>query len=249
MAAPLASSPTRLIPIDLEGSRGYVDMTLRLMREFGGSIVAQGRSYLVQPTGYSGATVDIEPDASAAVYPMVAAAITGGRVVIEGLGSSSLQPDLEVARVLERMGCTVLVTADTIELSAEGRSLSPIEADLSGCPDGSLAVAVACLFAGGASRLRGLGSLRFKESDRLSALVSEVRRLGAWAEAERDTLTITPGPLRPARIDSHGDHRIAMSFGLVGLAVPGIEVSNPSVVDKTWPGYWAFLRHLVGNKG
>jgi 3-phosphoshikimate 1-carboxyvinyltransferase len=248
MAAPLADEPSTITPIGLAGSGGYVEMTLELMRHFGGSVTKSGESYRVEPTGYSGTDVEIEPDASAAVYPMVAAAITKGQVTIEGLGSGSVQPDMEVARVLQQMGCEVTQTADSTVVSAPGRSLSAVDVDLSGCPDGSLAVVVACLFADGPSRLSGLGSLRFKESDRLAALVSEVRRLGAGAEAGDDTLTITPAPLRASAVDTHEDHRIAMAFALVGLVVPGVEVSDPRVVDKTWPGYWAFLRQLVGNK-
>jgi 3-phosphoshikimate 1-carboxyvinyltransferase len=249
MAAPLADQASTITPIGLEGSSGYVDMTLDLMERFEGSVTRAGESYQVEPSGYSGTEIDIEPDASAAVYAMVAAAVTGGRVTIQGLGSGSPQPDMEVARVLGQMGCEVTSTVDTTTVTGPGRPLSAMDVDLSRCPDGAVAVAVACLFAQGTSRLSGLGSLRFKESDRLAALVSEIRRLGAGAEAGEDTLTIIPAPLVPARVDPHGDHRIAMAFALVGLVVPGIEVSNPSVVDKTWPGFWDFLRHLVGNKG
>jgi 3-phosphoshikimate 1-carboxyvinyltransferase len=200
--------------------------------------------YLVSPTGYTGIDLVIEPDASAAVYPMVAAAISGGRVTIEGLGSLSIQPDMGVVRVLEMMGCEVEQTDTATTVDARGRRLQPIDVDLSGSPDGSLAVAVAVLFAEGPSRLRGLGSLRFKESDRLSALANEIARLGAGARVEGTELLITPGALRPSRIETYGDHRMAMSFALVGLAVAGIEIADPEVVAKTWPGYWEMLEEL-----
>jgi 3-phosphoshikimate 1-carboxyvinyltransferase len=143
------------------------------------------------------------------------------------------------------MGCAVDQTDDTTTIRAD-RPLLPIDVDLSGSPDGSLAVAVACLFADGQSRLRGLGSLHFKESDRLAALATEIERLGAGAKVEGDVLTITPGQLRAATIETYDDHRIAMSFALVGLVEQGIEVSKPSVVNKTWPGFWDVLESLAG---
>jgi len=202
------------------------------------------RGYQGFPTGYTSIDLVIEPDASAAVYPMVAAAISGGRVTIDGLGSRSIQPDIGVAAVLAMMGCDLEQSDTATTVDARGRRLQPIDVDLSGSPDGSLAVAVAALFAEGPSRLRGLGSLRFKESDRLAALTNEITRLGAGARVEGTELLITPAAMRPARIETYGDHRLAMSFALVGLGVPGIEIADPEVVAKTWPGYWDMLDGL-----
>jgi len=246
MSAPLASSQLTITPIGLEGSPGYLDLTLQLMKDFGAKAEQTGEDFSVEATGYVPAEIDVEPDASAAVYPMVAAAITGGRVTIEGLGTRSLQPDLGIARVLEKMGCEVDQTDDTTTIRAD-RPLLPIDVDLSGSPDGSLAVAVACLFADGESRLRGLGSLRFKESDRLAALASEIERLGASASVVDDVLIIIPGHLQPGRVETYNDHRIAMAFSLVGLVQPGIQISSPDVVTKTWPGYWNLLESLSGD--
>jgi 3-phosphoshikimate 1-carboxyvinyltransferase len=123
--------------------------------------------------------------------------------------------------------------------------LAPVDLDLSGSPDGALVIAVTCLFADGPSRLRGLGSLRFKESDRLTAVADELARLGAGARVDGNDLVIEPGPLRPARLDSHRDHRLAMSFGIAGLRIPGIEIADPGVVTKTWPGYWDMLSRIA----
>jgi 3-phosphoshikimate 1-carboxyvinyltransferase len=223
-------------------------MTLQMMRDLGATVETMGESHRVEASGYLGADIDIEPDASAAVYPMVAAAITRGSVTIEGLGSRSLQPDLSVARVLENMGCVVTQTEDTTTVNASADTLRPVDIDLRGCPDGALAVAVACLFADGRSTLRGLGSLRHKESDRLVALAAEIDRLGGEVELGEDLLAITPRPLRAARVETYGDHRMAMSFALVGLAVEGIEISDPAVVGKTWPQYWEFLQNLDREK-
>jgi 3-phosphoshikimate 1-carboxyvinyltransferase len=244
LAAPLAEAPLHIIPSGLEGSHRYLEMTLETMRRFGARVERTDRGYQGLPTGYTSIDLVIEPDASAAVYPMVAAAISGGRVTIDGLGSRSIQPDMGVAGVLAMMGCDLEQSDTATTVDARGRRLQPIDVDLSGSPDGSLAIAVAALFAEGPSRLRGLGSLRFKESDRLSALVNEMTRLGTGARAEGDELVITPSAMRPARIETYGDHRMAMSFALVGLGVPGIEIADPGVVAKTWPGYWDMLDGL-----
>ena len=245
LVAPLAQDELVVVPDGLEGSQRYLEITVAMMEVFDAVVESVGEEYRVESGGYRGTDVVIEPDASAAVYPMVAAAITGGRVTIEGLGSKSLQPDLEIARVLEQMGCVVRQTGNetTVEGTADG--LHPVDVDLSGSPDGSLAVAVAALFADGPSRLRGLGSLRLKESDRLAALATEMTRLGADVAVDGDELHISPGIQRPARVQSHGDHRVAMSFAIAGLRVPGIEIADPDVVAKTWPSFWKMLAGIT----
>ncbi|HEU5113505.1 MAG TPA: 3-phosphoshikimate 1-carboxyvinyltransferase, partial [Acidimicrobiia bacterium] len=246
LTAPLARGELIVTPEGIEGSQRYLDMTVGMMKEFGATVDRVGSGYRVEPHGYTGRDIVIEPDASAAVYPMVAAAITGGRVTIEGLGSESMQPDLQIAVVLERMGCDVRQSGhDTTIVGPLDGQLRPVDVDLSGSPDGSLAVAVAALFAESPSKLRGLGSLRHKESDRLAALAIEIARLGGDAKVVRDELHITPGKLRPARVQTYGDHRVAMSFALVGLRIPAIEIADPEVVAKTWPAYWGMLSGLA----
>lgn len=245
VVAPLARERMTIAPSGLAGSSGYLAMTLRLMGAFGVDAEQQQGSWTVPNVGYEPASVSIEPDASAAVYPLAAAAITGGIVTVEGLGKSSLQPDLGAVAILEEMGCSIAITQELVSVDARDRRLRGVDADLSALPDGALAIAAVALFASGTSRLRGLGSLRFKESDRLAALATEIERLGAGATVEGDDLVITPGELRPARLETYGDHRIAMALALAGLAVPGVEVSNPGVVGKTWPGYWEMLEALA----
>ena len=156
-----------------------------------------------------------------------------------------VQKALDIAGVLEQMGCVVRQTANetTVEGTLDG--LHAIDVDLSGSPDGSLAVAVAALFADGPSRLRGLESLRHKESDRLAAIGTEITRLGADARVDGDELHITPGILRPTRVQTYGDHRVAMSFALAGLRVGGIEIADPGVVAKTWPSFWEMLSTIA----
>ncbi len=207
LVAPVMSEPVVLDIVGLASSAGYLEITEATMRRFGARITRTVTGYEIANDGYQAADVMIEPDASAAVYPMCMAAATGGRVVIEGLGADSRQPDVRIASVLEKMGCQVRRDRDSITVDASGVRLRPVDVDLSEAPDGALAVAVACLFADGVSRISGLGSLRHKESDRLSAISSEVGRIGGRAEVNGDTLVISPGSLRAAEMDSHGDHR------------------------------------------
>ncbi len=244
LVAPLAGSSLTVLLDGLAGSAGYLDLTVDVMRRFGAEVDRSRNAFRVSPTGYTAARYPIEPDASAAVYPLVAAAIVGGRATVESLGYDSAQPDYRVTEVLAEMGCRVSATASSTTVESDG-TLQAVDTDLADAPDGALAVAVACLFAGGESRIGGLGSLRHKESDRLQALVEQIENVGGRARVEEDALLVTPGLLRPARIRTYSDHRIAMSFALVGLAVPGIEIDHPEVVDKTWPGYWDFIASLA----
>ncbi len=242
--APLAEAALTVLVEDLRGSAGYLDLTVDVMRHFGAELDRAGSAFRVSPTGYRGAKYLIEPDASAAAYPMVAAAIVGGMVTVKSLGSGSAQPDYRVAQVLSDMGCAITATTADTAVESDGQPLQAIDVDLSDAPDGALAIAVACLFANGESRIGGLASLRHKESDRLRALVEQIESVGARARVDDDALMITPGVLRPALIRTYSDHRIAMAFALVGLRQPGIEIEDPAVVDKTWPGFWDFLRSL-----
>jgi 3-phosphoshikimate 1-carboxyvinyltransferase len=214
------------------------------MAAFGASIEEIPRGYRVAPTGYRKAHFEIEADASAAVYPAVAVAIAGGRVTITGIPSESTQADLAVLRVLEQMGCRITRERRAVVIERQPGDLVAIDVDLSGSPDGALAVAVACLFADGPSRIRGLGTLRVKESDRLEALRTELTKLGGEVEVDHDTLVIRPGPPRPAEIETYDDHRMAMSFALAGLRIEGVRIRDPACVAKTWPGFFADLEGM-----
>jgi 3-phosphoshikimate 1-carboxyvinyltransferase len=221
MVAPFAQDPLTIEVVGLEGSAGYLDLTIDVMEGFGADVRRVGQQFRVEPTGYHGVHFTVEPDASAAVYPMVAAAIRGGMVTIEGLDGSSRQPDFQIAQVLTEMGCQVTIGQGSVSVESSGGRLDPIEMDLSAMPDGALAVAVACLFAEGESRLDGLSSLRLKESDRLEVLRENLSRMGARVDVMDGTLSIVPPPrgeCRAGTIRVANDHRIAMAFAVAGLA-------------------------------
>ena len=244
LAAPIMHEPTSIELKGLAGSAGYLEMTESMMRRFGAVVDRTVTGYEISNDGYAPSDVVIEPDASAAVYPMVIAALSGGVVVIDGLGQGSRQPDLRVASILESMGCGVDWEGSQVTIDARDAKLRGLDVDMSAAPDGSLALAVACLFAEGTSRISGLQSLRRKESDRLEAISTEIRRIGGGAVVDGDSLVIEPSELSGAVIDPHGDHRIAMAMATAGTMVADIRVANPLVVNKTWPGFWSFLESL-----
>lgn len=244
LTAPVMGEPVTIEITRLSGSAGYLEMTESTMRRFGAEVVRTVTGYEIANDGYAAADVVIEPDASAAVYPMGIAAVSGGRVVIEGLGEETRQPDVRVAAVLEAMGCEVTWTEGAVTIDARGRHLEGVDVDMSEAPDGALALAVVCLFADGVSRVSGLGSLRHKESDRLLALSSEIERIGGGADIEGDSLVITPGALSPAEMDSHGDHRIAMAMAIAGVRLRGSLMKASAAVNKTWPGFWRSIEQL-----
>ena len=245
LGAPMASRQSDMKLSGLRGSSGYLDVTVDVMEAFGASVARTITGFDIAAVGYEPADFVVEPDASAATYPMVAAAITGGCVELEGLRATSRQPDVQIARLLGKMGCKVHEGDTGLVVDARDTELMAIDVDLSSSPDGALAIATACLFARGVSVLRGLSSLRDKESDRLAAMSTEITRLGGDVEVERESLRISKSSLHEGVVEPHGDHRVAMSLALIGLITPGIEIAHPEVVNKTWPGFWTALTELV----
>lgn len=248
LAAPYARNDVTLDPIDgVMVSTPYVDLTLDAMRAFGADArwLPHGSLFVASGRHYEGRPFAIECDASAAAYPFCAAAIAGGRVRVEGVPAGSLQSDFRLLDVLERMGCSVVRDAGAVAVErAPDATLSGVEVDMNDMPDAVLALAVVALFADGPTRIENVANLRIKETDRLAALERELRKLGARAETGPDWLAIEPGPLRGAAIDTYDDHRMAMSFALAGLRVPGVAIRDPGCVAKTWPDYFAMLESL-----
>jgi 3-phosphoshikimate 1-carboxyvinyltransferase len=227
-------------------SQPYVDMTVAVMAAFGVAVDRPDpRTWRVQPQTYGGTEYDVEPDASAASYALAIAAIVGGRIRVEGLGTASLQGDIAFADLLGRMGARVEWTDTSVTVHGTGE-LHGIEADLSHMSDTAQTLAVVAAFADSPTRLTGIGFIRRKETDRIGDVVTELRRAGVRAEEEPDGLVVHPAPVRPAIIETYDDHRMARSFALLGLRTPGIRIADPGCVAKTFPGYWAMLDGLRG---
>ncbi len=244
LAAPLASD---LVVIQVEGplvSQPYVEMTLTMMRDFGARVDADGLNQFVIPGGqkYGRRRYSIEADASSASYHFAAAAITAGNLCVAGLDRESIQGDVRFIDVLERMGCRWIPSA--IGLNIEGGPLRGLDVDMNDISDTVMTLAAVACFAEGPTTIRNVAHIRHKETDRLTALATELRRVGAGVEEFADGLTITPGPLHGAEIETYNDHRMAMSMALVGLKVPGVVIKNPGCVAKTYPNFFTDLERL-----
>jgi 3-phosphoshikimate 1-carboxyvinyltransferase len=243
LIGPEAASP---LEIAVEGPRiseSYVRMTLDVMRAFGASVEEGEGRYLVSPGRYSACRFFVEPDASGASYGLAAAAITGGEVSIEGLRLGSTQGDAAFPRLLARMGCMVEERGECVRLTG-ARLLSGIDVDMGAMPDAVPTLAAVALFATTPSRIRNVAHLRFKESDRLEALATELQRLGGSVVLHEDGLEIRPAPLHGGRVATYNDHRMAMTAALIGLRVAGVEVENPGCVEKSFPRFWEELERI-----
>ena len=244
MAAPCAKSEVKLQITGGLVSEPYIDMTLGVMKRFGAKVSREAAALAIQPTGYRGTDYVIEPDASAASYFFAAAAITGGTVTVLGLGRDSLQGDLNFVHALAQMGCDVVIAED--RTIVHGEALHGIDIDMNAISDTAQTLAAVAVFAKGPTTIRNIAHVRHKETDRIAAVVTEIKRLGLQADEHRDGLTIYPGPPQPATIETYDDHRMAMSFSLIGLKTPGIRIANPSCTAKTYPNYFADLERLCG---
>ncbi|MET0388855.1 MAG: 3-phosphoshikimate 1-carboxyvinyltransferase [Polyangiales bacterium] len=227
-------------------SRPYVDVTLDVMRTFGASarFIDDRRLHVSCQEHYQGIHYVVEPDASTAAYFFCAAAITGGRIRVEDLPGRSSQADMGLLSVLEQMGAQVQRTESSVTVQGPLNGvLQGVNVDMNSMPDAVLALAVTAAFASGPTHIRNVANLRIKETDRLQALETELRKLGVDAHAESDALRIQPGPLHGATIATYDDHRMAMAFALAGLRVPGVIIRDPGCISKSWPGYFdAFAR-------
>jgi len=244
MVAPCASA---IVEIQLAGemvSEPYVEMTLAVMSQFG-VMVDRSRqgTFRIVPQAYRARDYDIEPDASAASYFFAAAAVTGGEVTVEGLSASALQGDVRFVDALEKMGCEVVRNETRITVRGCQR-LHGIDIDMNAISDTAQTLACVAPFAEGPTRIRNVAHMRHKETDRVHAVVTELARLGIKVEEHPDGMTIYPGPIHPGTVATYDDHRMAMSFSLLGLRVPGIVIADPGCTAKTYPLFFTDLDRL-----
>lgn len=223
-------------------SRPYLEMTVDVMRAFGAEVTVSGTTFAVAAGGYRAVDFRIEPDASAASYFFAIAAICGGTVRIEGLGSRSLQGDVHFVDVLAEMGADVTIEDNAI--TVRGAPLHGVTADFSQISDTAQTIAAVAVFASSPTTITGIDFIRRKETDRISAVVNELQRLGIDAREDDDGFTVIPGPTRAAVVETYDDHRMAMSMMLIGLAREGISIADPDCVRKTFPTYFDAIEEL-----
>jgi 3-phosphoshikimate 1-carboxyvinyltransferase len=255
MIAPVLDRGLRIELTSPLVSMPYVRLTADVMAAFRVDGVKIGERQVVVPVGpYRGTPFDVEPDASSASYPLAVAAIVGGEVTVAGLTADSWQGDIAILDLLSAMGCDVTAGNGTVRVRREpDRQLHGIDVDLAATSDLVPTVAAVAATASTPTVIRGVGFIRAKESDRLGDLAAELSKTGAQVSETADGLTIRPvtggaGGLHGATLDTHHDHRLAMAFAVLGAAVDGIAIDDPSVVGKSWPGFWNAYDALLGTR-
>lgn len=252
MAATQAAGEV-VLKVEALVSKPYLRLTRAILESFGAAVLedVEASVYRVQPSPLRAASFAVEGDFSSAAYPAAAALLTGGSVSVEGVSRDSQQGDRQFLDILSTMGAEVAWHARGFEIRA-GRPLTGIDADFSHLPDQVPTLAVLAPFASGKTVIRNVRHLRIKESDRLAAMASELSRLGASIEERSDGLEIQGSwadrsrvPSQRVEVETHGDHRVAMSLAVCGLIRPGVVVGNPEVVAKSYPSFWDDLNRLI----
>ena len=246
MAAPLASNDTEITIIGDLVSKPYIDITIKMMAIFGVSVINnQYQTFVIKAnqTYQSPGSYLVEGDASSASYFLAAAAIKGGTVRVTGVGKKSLQGDTQFAHVLEKMGAKITWADDYIECTHG--ELNGVDMDMNHIPDAAMTIATTALFADGTTTIRNIYNWRVKETDRLSAMANELRKVGATVEEGEDYITITPpAKLNHAEIKTYNDHRMAMCFSLVALSDTPVTILDPKCTMKTFPDYFEQFKRL-----
>ncbi|MAG91569.1 3-phosphoshikimate 1-carboxyvinyltransferase [Candidatus Woesearchaeota archaeon] len=245
LVAPYAQNDVEIIVETDLVSKGYVDLTIDLMKKFGVNVERQDYRQFKVKAGqkYRAMEFNVPADFSSANYFFAAAAIVPGKVKIKNLDAELTQPEAKFVEILESMGCKINKNNESLELIGPS-TLRGIEADMSSMPDSVQTLAVVALFAEGTTKITNVGHLKYKESDRINDTAKELKKLNADINVEADKLVIKKSELKPNTIDPHNDHRMAMSFALIGLKVSGIKIENPECVNKSFPKFWDTLRNI-----
>jgi len=246
MVAPYARSSIEIELTTELNSKPYVDMTISIMKDFGVGIERQGyECFTVHPASYTPlSTFQIESDASAASYFFAAPAVCGGTVKVDNILRNSIQGDIAFLDLLQQMGCAIEEVDNSIQVTRT-TELKGIDVDMRDIPDTAQTLAAIAPFANSPTRIRGIASARVKETDRVSATCNELKRLGVQVDEHEDGMTIYPcQTFQPANIQTYNDHRMAMSFSLIGLCFDGVTIENPSCISKTFPDYFDVLKTL-----
>jgi 3-phosphoshikimate 1-carboxyvinyltransferase len=249
MTLPLLRTESGVTTVQVDGeliSKPYIEITIKLMARFGINVERHGWHQFVVPSGQryqSPGTIMVEGDASSASYFLAAGALGGGPLRVEGVGRASIQGDVGFADALIKMGANLQMGDDWIEVRGVGNDhgkLDPIDMDFNLIPDAAMTIAVAALFADGTTTLRNIASWRVKETDRIAAMATELRKVGAKVQEGEDFLVVTPPEtlIPNASIDTYDDHRMAMCFSLVSLGGVPIRINDPKCVGKTFPDYF-----------
>ncbi|HVZ58995.1 MAG TPA: 3-phosphoshikimate 1-carboxyvinyltransferase [Patescibacteria group bacterium] len=243
MVAPVVGD----ITIDVIGhqiSKPYIDMTIDTIKKFGADVINYHYTsyHIPDCQGYHKDSYTVEGDFSSAGYFLAVAALTQSTLTLDNLNPHSKQADAKIMGILESMGNTITLHERSITIA--GKAIAPIEVNMEDFPDQAQTLAVLCAFAKGKSILKGVKSLRIKETERVQALTTELAKMGIKTETTEDSITIFGGDPQPATIDTYGDHRMAMSFAVAGAKLEGMKINHPEVVEKTFPNFWDELKQI-----
>lgn len=248
MAAPLLNKTVTVKVIGELVSKPYVDLTIDIIAKFGVTVINNDYQSFVVEQGQSYRSPEhfmVEGDASSASYFLAAGAISGGPVNVYGVGKNSVQGDIQFAEVLKAMGAEVEYFDDRISVRSNGK-LTAVDMDMNHIPDAAMTIATAAMFAEGTTVIRNIYNWRVKETDRLHAMATELKKVGAEVEEGEDYIKVTPAPIVHAAVDTYDDHRIAMAFSLIAFDPTSITINDPKVTSKTFPDYFDRFHSLVG---
>ena len=243
-------SSDRDITINVSGTHGmaYIEMTINMMKQFGVDVIKNNNSFIIKSgQKYNSLDYNIEPDASGAAYMYALSPLLGLTMSVKGITNNSLQGDVQFIHVLGDMGCVISESSDgdLIVAPPVDNILHGIDLDMSSFSDQAITLACIAPFASTPTTIRGIGHIRLQESDRLSAMSTELKKMGIKVDEGPDYITIYPGSPIPAEIDTYDDHRMAMSFALIGLKTPGTVINNPECCAKTFENYFDVLDSII----
>jgi 3-phosphoshikimate 1-carboxyvinyltransferase len=245
MAAPLIDGALQIEVIGEQISKPYIDMTIDTLAQFGITVANQNyTTYTVAADQrYQATAYAVEGDISSASYFFAIAALTQSTITVRNVNPASRQADMKFLDILEHMGS--IVTREKNSITVAGQGVRPMNVTMLDCPDQAMTMAVLAAFADGTTVIRGVQSLRLKETERVVAVERELAKMGIITESTHDTLTIRGGSPHTAAIDTYGDHRMAMAFAVAGTKLSGVTIRNPEVVSKTFPEFWEVLDSII----
>ena len=228
-------------------SRSYVQLTAAVMQDFGATVVVTEQDITVAPTGYKPILYSVEPDFSSAAFPVVAGVLRGGTVRVKNLVQAMQQGDAAIVDIVRAMGAECVIDGDDIVVHSKNPGeLKPLSLNMNDCSDLVPVVAMLCACARGVSEISGVGFIRNKESDRLGDVAKELTKCGIEVEVLPDGLRIVGGTPKGSQIDTHHDHRVAMSFSALSVVADGFLIQDADVVSKSWPRFYADMSSILG---
>ncbi len=235
----------KIRPKGKEVAKSYIDITLKMINKFGGRASFEDGEYIVLNSEYTAQEYIIEPDVSSACYFYAMAALTGGSVIVKNVHLSSMQGDIKFLNILKQLGCEIIETTQGVQVNGKSKGkYNGIEVDMNDCSDQTMTLVALAIFAESPTYIKNIDHLQFQETDRISAILTELERMGIKCQRTSNGIIIEPGIPKPSNIQTYDDHRMAMAFSLIGLRAKGIRIINPGCTKKTFENYFNIFSKL-----